>query len=69
MPDYTVIIEEEVTATTVTIEETVTDIILGTESLQETVVIVDNAQGPQGTTGLAATIQVGNVTTVRLLSI
>jgi hypothetical protein len=64
MPDYTVIIEEEVTATTVTIEETVTDIILGTESLQETVVIVDNAQGPQGTTGLAATIQVGNVTTV-----
>jgi hypothetical protein len=52
MPDYTVIIEEEVTATTVTIEETVTDIILGTEVLQETVVIVDNAQGPQGTQGI-----------------
>ena len=52
MPDYTVIIEEEVTATTVTIEETVTDIILGEEVLQETVVIVDNAQGPQGIQGV-----------------
>jgi hypothetical protein len=71
MPDYTVIIEEEVTATTVTIEETVTDIILGEEVLQETVVIVDNAQGPQGAigttgatgpTGPAATIAVGTVT-------
>jgi hypothetical protein len=52
MPDYTVIIEEEVTATTVTIEETVTDIILGTTVAQETVVIVDNLQGPQGTQGI-----------------
>lgn len=52
MPDYTVIIEEEVTATTVTIEETVTDVILGEEVTQETVVIVDNAQGPQGTQGV-----------------
>ena len=71
MPDYTVIIEEEVTATTVTIEETITDVVLGTEVLQETVVIVDNAQGPQGAigttgptgpTGPAATIAVGTVT-------
>ena len=52
MSDFTVIIEEEIVSTTVTIEETVTDIILGTEVLQETVVIVDNAQGPQGIQGV-----------------
>jgi hypothetical protein len=52
MPDYTVIIEEDITATTVTIEETVTDVVLGTTVAQETVVIVDNAQGPQGTQGI-----------------
>lgn len=66
MPDYTVIIEEEVTATTVTIEETVTDIILGEEVLQETVVIVDNMQGPQGiqgVTGPANSLSIGTVAT------
>jgi hypothetical protein len=52
MSDFTIIIEEEVVSTTVTIEETVTDIILGEEVLQETVVIVDNQQGPQGTKGI-----------------
>jgi hypothetical protein len=52
MPDYTVIIEEEVTATTVTIEDTVYDVTLEADVLQETVVIVDNAQGPQGTQGI-----------------
>ena len=51
MPDYTVIIEEEVTATTVTIEDTVYDITLEADVLQETVVIVDNLQGPQGAIG------------------
>ena len=64
MSDFTVIIEEEVVSTTVTIEEMVTDVILGEEVLQETVVIVDNAQGPQGNQGIAATITVGDVTTV-----
>jgi len=52
MSDFTIIIEEEVVSTTVTIEETVTDIILGEEVTQETVVIVDNQQGPQGTQGI-----------------
>jgi microcystin-dependent protein len=52
MSDFTIIIEEDVVSTTVTIEETVTDVILGEEVLQETVVIVDNQQGPQGTQGI-----------------
>ena len=64
MSDITVIIEEEVQSTTVTIEEVVYDVSLGGDNIEETVVLVSNQQGPQGSTGLAATIEVGEVTTV-----
>lgn len=51
MSDVTVIINEEIQSTTVTIEEVVYDVSVGGNTVQETEVIVSNLQGPQGPTG------------------
>ena len=39
-------------ATNVIIEQEITDVILGEQVIQETLVVLDNAQGPQGTQGI-----------------
>jgi hypothetical protein len=50
MPDTTIIVDQNVIFTTVTVEETVIDV-EGNPSTQDVAVIVSNQQGPQGSQG------------------